>query len=341
MASPARRVRRISIRDVARAAGVSTTTVSHAINGKGRVDAETRARVIAIAEELGYRANPTAVNLLRRRTGVLALTLSAPEGLTVGLMELDFFVRFVNGATAAALDRGYALILAPPGSGSSFDAVDVDGGIVIDPLADDPLLEVLERRGIPAVTSGRDPGRPETEGAWVDNDLAASTHELLDHMVDAGARSIGMVAAPAIYSYGVDYRRGYEEWCAAGGAQPLIAEAAHGLTETAGYEAASRLLSGPERPDAIFAALDRYALGTLLAASAHGLLVPDDLLVGAGTDSELIRAASPPITGLDLHPERNGRRAVEMLITRIEDPSLPERPVRLPADLAPRASTRA
>ena len=340
MASPARHGRRVSIRDVARAAGVSTTTVSHAINGKGRVDAETRARVVAIAQELGYRANRTAVNLLHRRTGVLALTLSAPDGVTVGLMELDFFVRFVNAATAAALDRGYALILAPPSGASSFDAVDVDGGIVIDPVGRDPLLAVLERRGIPAVTSGRDPTRPETEGAWVDNDLAASTRMLLDHLVDAGARSIGLVAPPAVYSYGVDYRRGYEEWCAARGAEPRIAEASHGLTETAGYEAAIRLLSADPRPDAIFAALDRYALGTLLAASARGLRVPADLLVAGGTDSELTRNANPPITGLDLHPERSGRRAVEMLVARIEDPALPERPVRLPAELVPRASTR-
>ena len=341
MATPARRGRRVSIRDVARVAGVSTTTVSHAINGKGRVDADTRARVIAIAEHLGYRANPTAVNLLRRRTGVLALTLSAPEGMAVGLMELEFFVRFVNAATAAALDRGYALILAPPSGASSFDAVDVDGGIVIDPVADDPLLRVLERRGIPAVTSGRDPARPENEGAWVDNDIVASTHALLDHMVDAGARSIGLVAAPTVYSYGIDYLRGYEEWCAASGAEPLIADAANALTETAGYEAAARLLAADPRPDGIFAALDRYALGTLLAASARGLRVPDDLLVAGGTDSERARTADPPITALDLHPERNGRHAVEMLIARIEDPAPPERPVIVPADVVPRASTRA
>jgi DNA-binding LacI/PurR family transcriptional regulator len=340
MAQQMRGGRRASIRDVAKAAGVSTTTVSHAINGKGRVDAATRKRVIAIAGELGYRANQTAVNLLRRRTGVIALTISAPEGIPVDLMQLDFFVRFVNAATRACLDHGYALIIAPPAGASSFDAVDVDGGIVIDPLADDPLLQALGQRRIPAVTSGRDPARPEDEGAWVDNDLVASTHGLLDHLVEAGAGSIGFVAAPAVYSYAMDYRHGYERWCAEHGIETQIAEAAHGLTETVGFHAASRLLDSPRRPDAIFAALDRYALGTLSAAAAKGLRVPDELMLAAGTDSELMRSATPPITGLDLHPERNGRLAVEMLLARIDDPDVPQRPAVVPADIVRRASTR-
>lgn len=340
MASPVRNRRRVSIRDVAREAGVSTTTVSHAINGKGRVDAGTRARVIAAADRLGYRANRTAVNLLRRRTGVIALTISAPEGFPIGLMQLDFYVNFINAATKAALDRGYALILAPPAGASSFDAVEVDGGILIDPLAGDPLLEAMHARGVPVVTSGRDPQKPRDEGVWVDNDIAPATHALLDHLVAAGARTIGLVAAPAVYSYGIDYRRGYEEWCRATGARPRIAEAADGLTETAGMHAAMQLLDCPDPPDAIFAALDRYALGTLSAAAARGLRVPGDLLVAAGTDSELARRARPPITALDLHPEHNGAIAIEMLVERIEEPDTPDGHVIVPADFVVRGSTR-
>jgi DNA-binding LacI/PurR family transcriptional regulator len=138
----------------------------------------------------------------------------------------------------------------------------------------------------------------------------------------------------------MDYRHAYEQWCAAHGVEPQIAEAAHGLTETVGFDAARTLLSSDRRPDAIFAALDRYALGTLSAAAAHGLRVPDDLLLAAGTDSELMRSARPPITGLDLHPERNGQLAVEMLLARIDDPDLPHRRAIVPADIMRRASTR-
>jgi DNA-binding LacI/PurR family transcriptional regulator len=340
MVPPVRRHRRVSIHDVAREAGVSTTTVSHAINGKGRVDAGTRARVIAIADRLGYRANRTAVNLLRQRTGVIALTISAPEGMPIGLMQLDFYVHFINAATSAALDRGYALILAPPAGARSFDAVDVDGGILIDPLADDPLIDAMHARGIPVVTSGRDPEKPDDEGVWVDNDIAPSTHALLDHLVEAGARTIGLVAPPEVYSYGIDYRRGYEEWCEATGAEPRIANATDGLTETAGFHAAMQLLGDSDPPDAIFAALDRYALGTLSAAAARGLRVPDDLLVAAGTDSELARKARPPITALDLHPERNGEIAVKMLVERIDAPATPDDHVVVPADVVLRGSTR-
>jgi DNA-binding LacI/PurR family transcriptional regulator len=339
MSSAPRRDHRISIRDVARAAGVSTTTVSHAINGKGRVDAATRERVVAIADRLGYRANRTAVNLLRRRTGMVAITISAPEGMPTGLMQLDFFVRFVNAATQTALDAGYALILAPPAGAASFDAIEVDGGIVIDPLADDPLLAVLAARGVPVVTSGRDPSRPADTGAWVDNDIVRSTRALLDHMRASGARMIGLVSAPAVYSYGMDYRQGYEDWCAAEGVDPRIAEAADGISEMAGFAAASGLLDSERPPDAIFAALDRYALGALAAATSRGLSVPGDLMLAAGTDSELTRSATPPISGIDLHPERNGRRAAEMLIARIEGAELGDAQAIVPADLVLRAST--
>ena len=296
---------------------------------------------MAIARKLGYRANRTAVNLLQRRAGMIALTSSAPEGMPTGLMQLDFFVRFVNGATIAALDRGYAVVLAPPAGAESFDAVDVDGGIVIDPLAHDPLLQTLATWGVPAVTSGRDPSRPSDEGSWVDNDIAGSTHALLDHIRAAGAETIGLVSAPAFYSYGLDYRHGYEQWCADRDVDPQIVEATSGISELAGFEAATAMLQPPRRPDAIFAALDRYALGALAAARSHGLTVPGDVMLAAGTDSELTRTSDPPITAIDLHPEVNGRRAVELLIAHIEDTEAPDEQIVVPANLAARASTRA
>jgi DNA-binding LacI/PurR family transcriptional regulator len=327
----------VRIADVARIAGVSPTTVSHAINGKGRVGAQTRRRVLEVAKQLGYRADRNAVNLTRRRSGVIALTVSSPAGMSVGLTDLEFFVRFVNGATTEALELGYALVLVPPRGAFAFDAIAVDGGILIDPLVDDALLIDCDNRGIPVVTSGRDPSG--THPAWVDNDLVASSRVVLEHLHERGARRIGLVAPPPIYSYGLDYRLGYEEWCAAHGCEPLIVEAEGALTETAGYTAAMSLLERADRPDAIYATLDRYALGTLLAAEALGLSVPAELLVASGIDSDLVRAASPSITALRLHPEECGRRAVVMLTAQIEDPSRVPEPSFVPTDLVVRAST--
>jgi DNA-binding LacI/PurR family transcriptional regulator len=229
------------------------------------------------------------------------------------------------------------LALVPPRRPFAFDGIAIDGAILIDPLGDDALLIDCDNRGIPVVTSGRDPSG--THPAWVDNDLVASSHTVLDHLYERGARRIGLVGPPSIYSYGLDYRLGYEEWCAARGHEPLIIEAAGALSETAGYTAAMDLLERLDPPDAIYATLDRYALGTLLAAEALGLSVPADLLLASGIDSDLVRGANPSITALRLHPEECGRRAVEMLTGQIEDPSRVPDARFVPTDLVIRAST--
>lgn len=330
---------RARIQDVALQAGVSITTVSHAINGKGRVDPATKARVLQIASDLGYKANPIAVNLLRRRTGILALTTSVAEGASIGFSDLDFTVRFVTSATATALENGYALIIVGAHGGTSLHSLSVDGGIVIDPLAADHSIGALARRGIPVVTSGRDPSQPADSGWWVDNDIEDASVRLLDHLAKSGARRVGMIAPPNGYSYTDDYRRGYEKWCRRHRQRPMIEIAGTGVTESAAFDGAVRLLSRPDRPDAVYAALDRYALAVLLAASSLGLSVPGELLLGAGIDSDVIRSASPPVTAVELHPDQVGSAAVDLLLKRIESAQAPPEHMVVPSTIHERASS--
>jgi DNA-binding LacI/PurR family transcriptional regulator len=280
-----------------------------------------------------------AVNLLHQRTGMLALTISVPDGMTVGLTDLDFTVRFISAASARALERGYALVIAPPTGNMSFGSLAVDGGIVIDPLAADASVAALEERGLPVVTSGRDPALPAEAGWWVDNDIEGATGQLLDHLRDTGAERIAMIAPPSVYSYSLDYRRGYERWCEKAGCPPNIAEAESGLTEMAAYETAMRLLTAEPRPDAIYGALDRYALAAILAASTLGLRVPADLRVAAGIDSDVGRSCDPPITAIDLHPGLVGEAAVELLLERVEGPGGAPKHSVLPTTLHVRASS--
>ncbi len=157
------------ITDVAAAAGVSITTVSHALNGKGRIPEETRQRVRDAAEALGYRPSSAARNLGGRRAGLISISLSQDEGHCVGMSDVAYFLQLVS-ATAAAIASGYALILSSDLTNvpSPLDHLSVDGGIVIDPIADDPHVARLEEAGAAVVTTGRVPGR--TDGYWVDND---------------------------------------------------------------------------------------------------------------------------------------------------------------------------
>lgn len=325
---------------MAAAAGVSATTVSHALSGKGRVDPDTAERIRATAQRLGYRPNPTARNLRRGRTGLLGLVNSVDPHLPVALTDLEHFVRLVSAASATALSRGHPLVLAPPADLATFDRAPVDGLIVVDPIAHDPALAHARRLAIPAVTVGRDPTSDPHDGCWVDNDLAAASFVALDHLHAVGAARIAFITPPAVHSWGVDMLQGYQQWSHEHGQYERVVIAEGGLTESAAYAAATAVLSDPHPPDAIYCAVDRYALGTVLAAQARDLRIPEDLLVIAATDSEITRTAQPPLSALDLHPEDAGCRAVELIISYLEGSTEPQQ-LTIATDLIVRQSTSA
>jgi DNA-binding LacI/PurR family transcriptional regulator len=330
---------RIGIKDVAAAAGVSITTVSHALNGKGRLPDETRVRVREVAEALGYRPSATARSLAGGRTGILALTVSRVEAMPFSLADFDYFAQLMNGAGTAALEEGYALVLAPAaGEPDLLDRVPLDGAIVVDPGRGDPMLAHLRERGVPVVTTGREPDGPD--GArWVDNDHVAGTRAILDHLASAGASRVALITSPPVHSYTIDSQAAYRDWCAARGSDPEVASVTGTLTEGEGYAAALALLDRDDPPDGVYATLDRLALGVLLAAHARGVDVPGDLLVAGCTDSHAGRGARPALTALSLDPERIGVEAVESLIALVEgrDGAPPHRYV--PTTVIPRAST--
>jgi DNA-binding LacI/PurR family transcriptional regulator len=322
---------------VADVAGVSITTVSHALSGKGRLPEETRRRIQRVALELGYRASAVARGLASGRSGILALQVSGAGGVPL-LSDFDYFSRLMNGATLRALASGYWLALAPPSvDGEAWARVHVDGAVVVDPVVGDPLVRMLRKQGIPFVTTGRSVG--DDDGVWVDNNHAVGTETMLRHLERRGARRIALLTAPEFYSYTLDSRRAYEEWVRKRGRQPIVAVVSETLTEGAAYSIALELLARDPRPDAIYATLDRFALGALLAAQANRIPVPRELLVAGLTDSLTARRSNPPLTSLSLHPEEIGARAVEMVIALVEGRQPDERHRFIPTRVIPRKST--
>jgi DNA-binding LacI/PurR family transcriptional regulator len=331
--------RRPGIRDVARAAGVSRTTVSHALNDKGRVAPETRERILAIAEELGYRPNTNALHLTQQRTGLLALTSSPSDPVPLGLLDVDYFLALAPAASEAALRAGYALVLGPTGQAPELWAqLRLDGALITDPLPSDPFLRELERQGTPVVTLGRDVDRAQ-ETWWVDSDLVAAMAEVLDHLAAAGARRVGFVAEPPRHSYSIDELHAYRQWQAARGEAPLVEEAAGNHTE-AGFRAAQRLLDADPAPDAIVTTLEGLALGVKLAAETRGLRVPDDLMIAAVSDGPGLAQAHTSITAADLAPAELGTAAVRLLLERLDGVAPEPRAIQVPSTLRVRASTR-
>ena len=175
---------RVSIRDVAREAGVSVTTVSHALNGKGRLNPDTRQRVREVADRLGYRPNPAARSLVSGHTGLIAAIPSLPPELRVDFSEFGFFSELIAAATRVAVGRDQALVVSPPGADwFIWDRVPLDGVIVIEPVVGEPALPDLRRRGVPFVTISADPADGAAD-AVVRSDDREGTGRLLDHLAD-------------------------------------------------------------------------------------------------------------------------------------------------------------
>ena len=186
---------RITISDVARQAGVSRTTVSHALNGRGQVDPATRLKVEEAARALGYRPNRHAQRLRTGGANMIALMSSMPATVSGGPSRLGFFMEVAAVAASSALERGLAMVLVPPlKSGQTpLSALDIDGALVIEPQVDDPLLAELLAQGLPVVSIGR-PGGSDVDLPFVDLLSGPATQVLLTHM-QAEGESAGLGAA--------------------------------------------------------------------------------------------------------------------------------------------------
>lgn len=284
--------RRPTIRDVASAVGVSVTTVSHALNDKGRVDASTRERVRTTASRLGYRPDPTALRLRSGRNGTLALLLPSvePDIAEDELGALDYYLHLAGAATRAAFAAGHPVLLTPPlETADDLHDLGVDGGIICDPLRSDQRVEFFEKLGLPVVTIERDLGRPELP--WVVRaDNEGNTRALLDHLAMAGAERIALLAASGGWGWAEETTAAYETWCREHGREPLVEEASMRTQERSGYLAAARVLER-ERPDAIVSLAERYTNGVLRAATERGLR--SRTTCGWRPPSTAIRRATP------------------------------------------------
>jgi len=330
---------RVGIRDVARAAQLSTATVSHALNNKGRVAAATREKVLRIAEEIGYTANQPARHLSGGRTGLLGIRVAECPDFPQIPTDFEYFSALMSGASLEALSRGYSIALLPQSQHTEqLSAVPLDGVIVVDPTKGDPLLRRLKENNIPVVSTGRDIEAARDQGYWVDNDHVAGTPRALDHLSRQGAKNIALITTPPVHSYTYDICCAYEDWMRKRDLEPRISVVDSNPTEEGGFRAASFLLSDSP-PDAIHATFDRLAIGALLAAVAVGLRVPDDILVSGSTDSHAMRAAKPALTTVSFEPEQVGRAAVGMLIQLVEGRAVENQHPVIPTRLICRGST--
>lgn len=332
-----------TIKDVARLAAVSPTTVSHVLNGKGRVKAGTRERVLAAARRLDYNPSRAARALRTKRSGSLAFLVpafEAPAALRGRLTSLDVYMTQATSAAQAAFLHEHALVLLPPTcTVSDLRGLGIDGGIVCDPAADDDLVALFDEAGLPTVTIERQPGRANSPW-FVGADNGASTRALLDHLRDRGARRVAMIGVDEPIAWAIECRSAFETWCAAHRQEALAAGTnPHAPGRDDAYFIACRLLDAPDPPDAILALDERYPTAVIRAAGERGLRIPEDLMLATGIDSHGARSAMPAVTAIDIHPDVQGSAAAQLLVARLRGEDA-EAPLITPTTLNVRASTR-
>ena len=333
------RRQRSTIRDVARRAGVSVTTVSHTFSGNGVVNPATQARVRAAAAALGYHPDVVASGLRRSRLGVIGLVLRPAVGAEPQeIQDVDYFPRFAGAAALASLERGYALMLVadPTVPQAPTTAWACDGIIVTDPAAHDPLIAALRAGNMPYVLVGPDP-EDLADPNVVDIATPFITDRVLDHLADAGARRIALVVGTDPIEWNIATEQRYRERV------PGPAQHVQHVPERSGPAAATAaadaLLALPEPPDGVYCLTSETARTLVDRLIARGARVPEDVRVVCGSDADRLRATAPTITAVDLQPQALGRQAAAALLGLLEPELALEVPLPDHGALNVRAST--
>jgi LacI family transcriptional regulator len=324
-----------SIRDVAKAVGVSTATVSRVINGRAGASDAVRARVIAAAEELRYVPDSAARALITGRTNRVGILLPDLYG--------GFFSELIRGADLAARRHELQILLTAT-HGSALEASQavramrgqVDALLIMSPHVNPKFLRQHVGARTPVLLVGSRTCFSGVSHLGIENRLGASA--MVEHLVRLGYRRIAFISGPDDNADATERQAGYERTLAQlrPSSQPIVLPGR--FTEESGFAAGHRLTLVNPRPDAVFAANDAMALGCLLALREAGLRVPEDIALAGFDDVPLAQFVQPALTTVRVPTRSLGEEALEHLAARLRHPQLETLSRRLPVSLVVRSS---
>lgn len=337
----------VTLRELASALGVHASTVSRVLNGHrdARLSEATRARILALAAETGYRPNRLARSLKTQRTHLL--------GVLVPDIANPFFAVLLRAVEDAARGAGCNVILCntddEPARCEQHLRVlgegHVDGLLIATAHRDDPHITRLRGTRLPYVLVNR--RRDDPNDSWVITDDRGGARQAVRHLAALGHTRIAHIHGPRDVSTTAARLAAYTETLAELGLPRQDEWAVDGgLSETGGERGMAALLALPaaRRPTAVFAANDLAALGAMNVARAAGLRVPADLSVVGYNDLPLAARLTPALTTVRVPHYELGRQASEVLLRLLAGaPGAAERPVQivLPTNLVVRDSTSA
>jgi|SRR3990170_7506008 len=327
-----------TIRDVAERANVSTTTVSHVINGTRRVSEDLRLRVHQAMQELGYRPNILARSLRVKRTHTIGLVI--PDSAN------PFFAETARGMEDASFELGFSTILCNTDGDLEKELTytevlsekQVDGIVFVAAGMSTEHVRALQARRIPLVVVDRDVPGVQADMVLTDNERGGWL--ATRHLLDLNHRRIGCITGPSEVTPSAERCAGYRRALREADIPFDEQLAVRGdFRYESGYQATRWLLALPDPPTAIFANNDMMAIGAIRAAAEHGLHIPTQLSIVGFDDVELASYVVPPLTTVSQPKYQMGATAAKLLVERIHDYDAPTRRVLLRTELAVRDST--
>lgn len=312
----------ITIKEIAKRAKVSRTTVSRVLNNSGYVSEESRARVMKVIEETGYVPSQHAQSLRTKKTKVIGVILPKVSTSTSG--------EIVMGIDEVFRERGYQILLTNTNLEPEKEieylkllvSRRVDGIILVATNLNQKLIKEIDELTIPFVTVGQD--FPNTSCVVYDDYNASKT--LMNLFIEKGRNEIAYIGVQeSDRAVGVERKRGYLDALKENGI--LIDETLIGMghfnTES-GYHAMKQIIEKrPSLPNGVFAATDRMAIGAMTYLKELKIRIPEDISVAGIGASEMAKYVSPPLTTIQYEHKHTGREVASLLLTQIEEEQIP------------------
>jgi DNA-binding LacI/PurR family transcriptional regulator len=334
----------ITIKDVAKLAGVAPSTVSRVIANSNRISQRTKTKVYQAMEELGYHPNFNARSLAVKQTKCIGIIM--PSSTEQAFLN-PFFPEVIRGISVGANEKGYALFLSTGGNDEEqMQAVinmvqgrRVDGVICLYSKNNDPLQEYLIKQNFPFVLVGK-PSSLEDKVSYVDNDNVAAGKDVTRHLIDLGHKRIGFVGGSLDLIVTNERLNGYIQALEEAKLKYEPSLTIHEeFLHQGGYQAVKQILKQDHSPTALVVVDDIMALGVISALNEVGIQIPNQISIASINDVLIAKVSTPPLTSINIGIYQLGYKAMDKLLFWIENEEPDLIPTILEHELIVRQST--
>ncbi len=329
--------RNLTIGDIAQELGVSKTTVSRAISGKGRIGEQTRKRVLDYIEERHYSPNVVAKGLAQNKTFNLGMVLPGDYHI----VELPFFQKCMMGISRVASSRGYDVLISMVTAGQitqlerAVTNRKIDGAILTRTLAEDAPMQYLKANAVPFVAIG---STDDTQVIQIDNDHRSACRELTDSLLDRGIRKLALIGGSEDYIVTKNRLRGFEDAFAGRIAWDGTRQVFLNVDDSREVDRiVEKLLT--EKVECIVS-MDDYLCGCVLnSLQQRQITVPKQVQVVSFYDSSMLANRLPAVTSIRFDVEELGTKACELLLRMLDEEEVQKRTL-LGYEVCMRGSTK-